>query len=85
MGRCAEGRRPGGGGRLLIILAHPKSGAGGRRSERLNAMRLAAGAVVAAVTAGLPGADYHWLSDVLAGGLLGAAVGRGVAALMPGG
>ncbi|MBL6752145.1 MAG: hypothetical protein ISP90_16610 [Nevskia sp.] len=51
----------------------------------MNAMRLAAGAVVAAVTAGLPGADYHWLSDVLAGGLLGAAVGRGVAALMPGG
>lgn len=30
---------------------------------------------VALVVAGLLGADYHWLSDVIAGGALGAAIG----------
>lgn len=51
--------------------------------QRLPWLRWPAVAVVAAVAVGLLGGDYHWLSDILAGGLLGAAVGRGVAALMP--
>ena len=37
--------------------------------------------LTALVVIGLLGADYHWLSDVIGGGLLGTAVGSGVAAL----
>lgn len=38
--------------------------------------------VVILVAVGLLGADYHWLSDIIAGTLLGAAVGLGVAGLV---
>ncbi|PKU22436.1 phosphatase PAP2 family protein [Telmatospirillum siberiense] len=36
------------------------------------------------VAAGLLGADYHWLSDIIAGAFLGTACGAGMSALMRG-
>jgi membrane-associated phospholipid phosphatase len=38
--------------------------------------------LVALVAIGLIGADYHWLSDIIAGAFLGAAAGIGMAALV---
>jgi membrane-associated phospholipid phosphatase len=39
---------------------------------------------VAVVAVGLIGADYHWLSDIIAGGWLGIASGAGMAAVVGG-
>jgi membrane-associated phospholipid phosphatase len=36
------------------------------------------------VACGLLGADYHWLSDIIAGGCVGAATGAGMVALIEG-
>jgi membrane-associated phospholipid phosphatase len=38
--------------------------------------------IVALVAIGLLGADYHWLSDIIAGGFLGAACGAGMTNLL---
>lgn len=51
--------------------------------RRLPWLRWPAAGIVATVGIGLLAADLHWLSDILAGGVLGAVVGRGVAAMMP--
>jgi membrane-associated phospholipid phosphatase len=48
-------------------------------------LRWASGVMMAVVAIGLLGADYHWLSDIFAGGLLGWLTGAFVAKVNLGG